>query len=88
MCIFVGGGTKNPLLNQFTADCLGIPVVAGPVEGTAIGNLMVQALGLGIISSMSEVLPIVRASFPINDYQPGDQAPWNEAYGKLKEIAG
>ncbi|MEI7437968.1 MAG: FGGY-family carbohydrate kinase, partial [bacterium] len=56
----VGGGSKNELLNQFTADALGLAVVAGPVEATAVGNLMVQAQGLGALRTLHDALPIIR----------------------------
>jgi len=82
----VGGGSKNIMLNQFVADALGLPVVAGPEEGTAVGNLMVQAMGLGIIKSMKEALPIIRQAFPVKDYKPRDAGPWNKAYEKFRQI--
>ncbi|OGV66543.1 MAG: hypothetical protein A2283_07380 [Lentisphaerae bacterium RIFOXYA12_FULL_48_11] len=83
----VGGGSKNIMLNQFVADALGLPVVAGPEEGTAVGNLMVQAMGLGIIKSMKEALPIIRQAFPVKDYKPRDAGPWDKAYEQFRKIA-
>lgn len=83
----VGGGSKNEMLNQFTADALDMPVMAGPEEATAIGNLMVQAMGLGVIGSMAEALPIIKESFHIREYQPKDTAGWQEAYETMKKIA-
>lgn len=82
----VGGGTKNTMLNQYTADALGIPVKAGPEEGTAVGNFMVQALGLGLISKIEEALPIIRNSFPIKEYEPEDTAAWDQAYARYQKI--
>jgi sugar (pentulose or hexulose) kinase len=82
----VGGGSRNPLLNQFTADACGLPVVAGPEEATAVGNIMVQAMGLGLIRSLPEALPIIRSAFPIQDYKPKDLARWNQAYVRFREI--
>ncbi|MFC1498605.1 rhamnulokinase family protein [Verrucomicrobiota bacterium] len=82
----VGGGSKNELLNQFTANATGLPVVAGPEEATAVGNLMVQAMGLGIIKSMPEAQPFIRKAFPIKDYQPQDAEAWNKAYDQYKQI--
>jgi rhamnulokinase len=61
-------------------------VVAGPEEATAVGNCMVQALGLGVIRSLGESLAIIRQSFPIRDYQPRDVARWNPAYEKFKSL--
>lgn len=82
----VGGGTKNEMLNQYTANALGVPVKAGPVEGTAIGNFMVQAVGLGIIPSISDALPIIRNSFPIKEYGPRDTEKWKQAYSRFQNI--
>ncbi|MDD5728093.1 MAG: FGGY family carbohydrate kinase, partial [Victivallales bacterium] len=72
VCNIVGGGTKNLMLNQFTANALNLPVKAGPEESSAVGNFMVQALGLGVISSMHEALGYIRATFPIREYQSQD----------------
>lgn len=82
----VGGGSKNKMLNQFTADALGLPVQAGPDEATAVGNLMVQALGLGIIKSMRDALPLIRQAFPIREYKPRDTVSWNKAYERFRKI--
>jgi sugar (pentulose or hexulose) kinase len=84
----VGGGCKNKMLNQYTADALGLPVQAGPEEATAVGNLMVQAMGLGIIKSMRDALPIIRQAFPIREYKPHDAQSWNKAYEKFRQIVG
>jgi sugar (pentulose or hexulose) kinase len=82
----VGGGCKNGMLNQYAANAIGLPVMAGPEEATAIGNCMVQALGLGIIKSMHEALPLIREAFPIKDYQPKDEARWTEAYARFSTL--
>lgn len=82
----VGGGSKNLLLNQFTADALGIPVEAGPEEGTAVGNLMVQAMGQGIIKDMSEALPIIKEAFPIKTYAPTSEGNWDNAYEHFQKL--
>jgi len=82
----VGGGSKNELLNQATADALGLPVLAGPEEATAVGNLMVQAVGLGIIASVGEALPLIRQAFPIKRYQPRDSAAWRAAYERFQAV--
>jgi rhamnulokinase len=66
----VGGGSKNTLLNQLTANALGIPVLAGPVEATAIGNILVQMLASGSIDSIAEGREIVRSSFGIQTFLP------------------
>ncbi len=82
----VGGGCNNELLNQFTADALGLPVLAGPREATAVGNLMVQALGLGLIASLTDAQPLIRDAFPIKSYTPGDRAPWDAAYARFRSL--
>jgi rhamnulokinase len=82
----IGGGTKNRLLNQFTADCTGRTVVTGPVEATAIGNVLMQAIGLGHLRSLSEARAVVRASFEVEEYQPVRHENWDEAYSKLLKL--
>jgi len=82
----VGGGCKNELLNRFTADAVGLPVVAGPEEATAVGNFMVQAMGLDLIGSMVEAQPIIREAFPIREYQPEDTQSWDTAYTRFKDV--
>jgi rhamnulokinase len=74
----VGGGSQNTLLCQLTADACNRPVVAGPVEATAIGNVLVQALGLGLIGSLAEGREIVRRSFEVRTFEPRNPAAWNE----------
>ena len=82
----VGGGCKNPLLNKCTADALGMPVLAGPEEATAVGNFMCQALGLGVIKSMQDAQPLIRKAFGIKELAPGDTASWDEAYEKFRGV--
>jgi rhamnulokinase len=66
----VGGGSRNELLNQLAADATGRTVIAGPAEATAAGNVLVQAIGAGIVSGVTEAREIVRRSFPLHVYQP------------------
>ena len=82
----VGGGSRNVKLNQFTANAIGVPVKAGPEEGTAVGNFMVQALGLGIIRSMHEAMPYIQAAFPISEYKPQHTEEWNKVYNTFTRI--
>jgi rhamnulokinase len=79
----VGGGCRNAMLNQFTANALGLPVFAGPEEATAVGNFMVQALGLGVLRSMADALPIIRAAFPIARFDPQPGSDWDRAYAQF-----
>ena len=82
----IGGGVQNCLLCQFTANAAAIPVVAGPVEATATGNILLQALALGDISSLEEGRKIVRASFPLVTYEPEDTNLWEEAYQRFLKV--
>lgn len=66
----IGGGCQNKLLNQLTADALGIPVLAGPVEATAIGNILTQAMAKGEVADLHELKRIVSRSFPLSIFNP------------------
>jgi len=81
----IGGGTKNRLLNQLTADATGRVVVTGPVEATAIGNVLMQAVGLGYLNSLAEAREIVRNSFDVEEYHPGNREGWDEAYSRFQK---
>ena len=82
----VGGGCRNELLNQCTADATGLPVQAGPEEATAVGNLMMQAVGLKLLGSIADAQPLIRDAFPIRTYVPGDTDSWNEAYERFGRL--
>jgi len=84
----VGGGTQNELLNQMTADACARPVIAGPVEATAIGNILVQAMATGDVKNLDEARAIVRASFDVKRYEPTDTRRWDAAYGRYQEVVG
>ena len=79
----VGGGIQNKLLNQMAADAIDRPVVTGPIEGAAIGNLLAQAMALGEIRSMDELRDVVRASEPVSRYEPNHTPAWQAAYERL-----
>ena len=79
----VGGGCKNRLLNQLVADAIDRPVIAGPVEGAAIGNLLVQAMALGDIYSVDELRSIVRCSGSVEEYRPNHTVHWEKSYSRL-----
>ncbi|MGC3992445.1 MAG: rhamnulokinase family protein [Chthoniobacteraceae bacterium] len=70
----VGGGSQSKMLNQFTADAIGLPVLAGPVEATAIGNILVQALGLGQLDSLEAARKIVHDSFAVETFTPDTES--------------
>ena len=84
----VGGGTKNAVLNQFTANACGCPVVTGPVEGTALGNVLIQARAMGEIGSLADIRKVVRASSEMNRYEPTDKDQWDAADARLAEMTG
>jgi rhamnulokinase len=81
----VGGGIQNELLCQFTANALGKKVVAGPIEATASGNILMQAKATGQIKSLPELRKIVRNSFQLKEYRPQDVSRWQEQYEKTKQ---
>jgi rhamnulokinase len=76
----VGGGTQNELLSQFAANAIGKRVVTGPVEATAIGNVMMQAIAAGQIGSLSDGRAMVRNSCVVKEFQPKEADAWNERY--------
>ena len=82
----IGGGTKNKLLNQFTADSTGRTVITGPVEATAIGNILMQAIGMKHLSSLAEAREVVRVSFESEIYEPKQTAGWDEVYARLQKV--
>jgi rhamnulokinase len=80
----IGGGVQNELLCQFTADACGIPVITGPIEGTALGNILVQAMAMGELSSLLQIRQIVKSSFPSKRFDPMARDKWEEAYNRFK----
>jgi rhamnulokinase len=82
----IGGGMQNELLCQLAADAMQRPVVAGPIEATAMGNILMQALALGHVGSLSEAREVVRNSFQVVTYEPGAGVPWDEAYGRYLDL--
>ena len=84
----VGGGINNELLCQFTANAIGRPVFAGPVEASAIGNVLVQWMALGELVGIGEARNLVRSSFPLRTYEPREREAWDEAYGRFCALIG
>lgn len=82
----VGGGTKNELLNQFTANACGRPVMTGPVEATALGNVLVQARTAGEIGSLAEIRDVVRRSSEMKQYLPQQSSEWQAANARFAEL--
>jgi rhamnulokinase len=81
----VGGGARNRLLNQFVAEATGRPVVAGPAEATAIGNIVMQMLASDQVSSLAEARAVIERSFPVERYEPSNVAVWNRHYSRFLE---
>jgi rhamnulokinase len=82
----VGGGSQNLLLNQMTADACARPVLAGPVEATAAGNVLVQALAAGHLPDRAAIRQVVRESFPVQRFDPRDTQPFEAAYARFCEL--
>jgi len=82
----VGGGTRNELLNQLTADATGLPVICGPVEAAAIGNALVQAMALGHVGSLDEIREVVRRSFEVRRYEPQPPGAWEGLYERFRGL--
>lgn len=82
----VGGGSQNALLNQFTADCCQRQVLAGPVEATALGNIMTQAMGLKLVSSLSQAREVVRNSFGLTTFEPSGEGDWEQAWDRFSRL--
>lgn len=78
----IGGGSRNNLLNQFTCDAIGLPVIAGPSESSAIGNIMMQTG----CKSLLELRGVVSKSVETHTFTPQDTEKWNEAYNAFKQI--
>ena len=79
----VGGGSQSQILNQFTADACQRPVVTGPVEATALGNLLVQVRASGELSTLAEMREVIRRSSEVKTFQPGPAAAWEAAAGRV-----
>ena len=82
----IGGGSLNKHLNQMTANAIGIPVIAGPQEGTAIGNIMMQAQATGGVTTIWEMRRIIADSIEMQRYEPKDKDAWDAAYSKFLKI--
>ncbi|MCQ6562938.1 rhamnulokinase [Paenibacillus mendelii] len=84
----VGGGIHNTLLCAWSANAIGKPVWAGPAEGSAIGNLIVQWIAQGELSDIWEARKVIRESFPVTVYEPENPAEWEQAYGHFLKVTG
>ncbi len=82
----IGGGSKNNTLNQFTCNAVGVPVVAGPSEGTAIGNIMIQAKAAGMVNDITEMRQLINSSIDTVQFFPQNSEEWDEAYKKYISV--
>jgi rhamnulokinase len=83
----IGGGSRNELLCQFTANATGRKVVTGPVEATGTGNLLMQAIGLGYLDDLDHARQVVKNSFELKYFEPADMQTWDNAYKRFQTIA-
>jgi rhamnulokinase len=84
----VGGGARNRLLSQFTADAIGRPVVAGPVEATALGNIAMQMVATGTVGSLPDARGLIEHSFPAERFDPRSAGRWDAEYARFLEYLG
>ena len=82
----IGGGSRNDHLNQCTANATGAHVTAGPTEGTALGNIMVQAQAAGAVDDIWHMRRIIADSIELKHFEPQDQEQWNKAFERFEEI--
>ncbi len=82
----IGGGAQNRMLCRFTANAAGLPVIAGPAEATAVGNIMVQALAAGFIANLADMRGVIRRSFELTVFEPRQTAEWDAAYDRFRNL--
>jgi len=82
----IGGGSKNNMLNSFTANAIGLPVIAGPSEATAMGNILLQAKAAGLVKDKKEMRRIVRNSTVLETFVPANGAVWNNQYHQYLNV--
>lgn len=82
----IGGGSRNKQLNQFTSNATNLPVTTGPVEGTAIGNIMLQAKAAGMVNTIGEMRALISQSIETEEFLPQDAALWDEGYEKYLKV--
>ncbi len=82
----IGGGSRNALLNRFTASAINLPVVAGPAECTAFGNLLMQAKASGYVTSLANLRDVVRKNVKTETYQPEAPESWDEPYSRFVKL--
>jgi rhamnulokinase len=81
----VGGGSRNRLLNQFTADATGRTVIGGPIEATALGNIAMQMVATGAVSDVAAARRLIEHSFPVDRFEPVAADHWSAHYRRFKD---
>jgi rhamnulokinase len=81
----IGGGARNRVLNQFTADATGRTVLAGPVEAAALGNIAMQMVAQGAVASLAEARTLIEQSFPVDRFEPKAFDAWDAQYLRFRE---
>jgi rhamnulokinase len=84
----IGGGSKNRLLNQVTADSTGRAVIAGPAEATALGDIAMQMLASGVASSLAEARHVIHRSFATERFEPRETDRWDAHYSRFRDYTG
>lgn len=82
----IGGGSKNEFLDQFTANSCGVTVLAGPQEGTALGNIMLQAKAIGLVTDIWQMRQIIAESIELKRFEPQDKEVWDKAYQRFASL--
>jgi rhamnulokinase len=82
----IGGGANNDLLCQYSANALDLPVVAGPTEATAIGNIMIQAKSMNAVSSLDEIRSMIGRSFDTKTFEPKDSMVWKTEFERFEKL--
>jgi rhamnulokinase len=84
----LGGGCRNQVLNQFTADATGLPVIAGPEEASAMGNILMQAEAAGLVDDRKQARAMMQDACGYVRYTPRDSTKWDQAYQRFLEVTG
>ncbi|MCE1198874.1 MAG: hypothetical protein LWW85_07885, partial [Marinilabiliales bacterium] len=84
----IGGGANNELLCQYSAHAMGIPVIAGPTEATAIGNILMQAKAMGVVESLADIRQMVEHSFSVTTFLPEETEAWEANLTRFRQLIG
>lgn len=82
----IGGGSQNNVVDQFTCNAVGVPVLAGPIECTSLGNVMIQAKADGLVKDINDMRNMIAGSIETKSFEPKDKEEWDKGYEKYKKI--